>query len=91
MTNFLVELDYVCPAGCRILTPEIVLNGIGEDIGLTLTVFSICQVEELHRETSVPSRHDDGTVMWLHSPVNNHTITIQQPCIPHWMLPISKS
>ena len=38
VTNFLVELDYVCPAGCRILTPEIVLNGIGKDFCLSLSI-----------------------------------------------------
>ena len=38
MTNFLVELDYVCPTGGRILTSEIVLDSIGKDFCLPLAV-----------------------------------------------------
>ena len=34
--SFLFEFYNVAPTGRRILTPEIVLNGIGEDISLDL-------------------------------------------------------
>jgi hypothetical protein len=40
VTNFLVELDHVCPPGGWVLALEVVLDGIGEDIGFAFAVFS---------------------------------------------------
>ena len=38
MTNILVELDHVCPTGRRILTSEVMLDGISKDFCLTFAV-----------------------------------------------------
>lgn len=48
-----------------------------------ISVFAMGQVEEFHREATVPPSHDDGAMMGFDGAVDDHPVTIEEISIFH--------